>query len=512
TPTILGNQRTNPYTVSNMRQAYNNLGLTGVAVNVTDLYVRFLPNSAAQLSILDSSLDARGLELFDAPMDYDVLREGDYYQDPSIPDSSVTWQYAVVPPSFQFPSGITYQVLSQLHLPGDDSTAIETEAERLASIQDSINCSSGGGLSRKVTPYVYDCGPGYYWDFNLHQCVCTCCPNGYYWNGTQCAPIPPPPPQFSAPDAQVPAGNITVSDVNLNTTPGVRNVRVVAKRWFKIERIYTDNNGHFHFTKHFKHKVKVIVKFKNDNAVIKSFRLSSYWRMLFPITKTIGVYSSNKSNIPYNFQKYNTSIADKGNLYWAGATAHNSVMEYRDYAVQEGIGLPPDHLKIFLTRWSYGAGMTPMWNKRWYSNLPQEIVINFFLYYAIPPLGDVSAIYTILKLEMDMGISYRAPSSDYTSMYSDDLKETVYHELTHAAQYSALSNSWYTSFVDAEANEIANTAFSVNSPYGDGSNTVNSPIIALGESWAYHMGQYLADKQYGSASRPAGEQGILYSN
>lgn len=247
-PTILGNQRTNPYTISNMTRAYANLGQSGVSVSVTNLYVRFLPNSASQFSTLDSILDSQSLELFDAPMDYDILQEGDYYQDPSIPDSSVTWQYAVVPPTFQFPSGITYQVLSQIHIPGDAYTAVETEAERLASITDSINCSGGG--ARMIKPYTPECSPGYHWDFTLNQCVCNCCPEGYQWNGSQCVPIqpPPPPPPPPAPDAQVPAGTITVSDINLNRILPVRNVRIVAKHWFKIERTYTDNDGHFQFT------------------------------------------------------------------------------------------------------------------------------------------------------------------------------------------------------------------------------------------------------------------------
>jgi hypothetical protein len=511
-PTILGNQRTNPYTIANMHQAYTNLGLPGYSVNVTNLYVRFLPNSAEQLGILDSLLDSQDLEMFDAPVDYDVLQEGDYYQDPSIPDSSVTWQYAVVPPSFQFPAGITYQVLSQIHIPGDDYTAVETEAERLASIQDSIICS--GGISRSNRILIPDCGPDYHWDYNLLQCVCNCCPDGYYWDGTQCLPIPPPPPPLPpAPDAQVPAGNITVSDVNFGTTPGVRTARVVAKRWFKIQRVYTDINGNFQFTKRFKHKVKINVKFRNNDAVIKSVRGIRFWQMLYPVTKTIGVFSGNKNNIHYNFQKYNTAVSFKGNLYWAAATVHNSVQEYRNYCILENFGLPPSHLKIFLSKLvSHGGGMTPMWNKRWFSGFPQEVGLTFFASVFSPVAGGFVAFAAVLKHEVDMVISYRAESSDYSTFFSDDLKTTAYHELTHSAHYAALGNGWYSNFVGAEINEVILTLFSSNSPYGSGSNTFDSPIIALGESWAYHMGQYLAGMQYGMASSPAGEQSTSYSN
>lgn len=512
--TIIGAQHVNPYLIPNMQQAYANLGITNVNVAVTNLYVRFLPNSPEQFSILDSTLDEQGLELYDAPMDYDILQEGDYYQDPSISMEDVTYQYSVVPPSFQFPPSIAYTILAQIHIPGDSYTAVETEAERLATLQD---CNGN-------PPNGPDCGIDCHYDYSILQCVCCppgttwngteCIPQcqpGYYWNGTACVPVPPPAP---AADAAVPAGNITVSDINLGTTPGVRNVRVVAKRWFKIERTYTDNNGHFQFTKRFKHKVKIRVKFKNNHAAIKVFRLTQFWKMLYPVTKTIGVFSGNKSNIPYNFIKYNTSVADKGNIYWAAATVSNSVLEYKDYALQQNIALPPNHLKIFITRYANGSGLTPMWNKRWFSGLPQEITITFFASLIFLPAGGVSAYAVVLKHEVDMAVSYRGPTSDYTSMFSDNLKTTAYHELTHAAQYAALGNNWYSNFVDAEISEtinhfIFNTEFL---PYGNGTNANKSPVIALGESWAYHIGQFFADMQYGNSSTCSGEQAICYNN
>jgi hypothetical protein len=90
-PTILGVQHTNPYLVPNMQQAHANLGITNVNVAVTNLYVRFLPSSPAQLGVLDSTLDVQGIDLFDVPMDYDITQEGDYYQDPSIPMEQVTY-------------------------------------------------------------------------------------------------------------------------------------------------------------------------------------------------------------------------------------------------------------------------------------------------------------------------------------------------------------------------------------------------------------------------------------
>lgn len=156
--------------------------------------------------------------------------------------------------------------------------------------------------------------------------------------------------------------------------------------------------------------------------------------------------------------------------------------------------------------------MTPMWNKRWFSGLPQEVAFTFFVGQIYLPAAGISAFLTVLKHEVDMGISYRGTTDDYTDFFSDDLKTTAYHELAHSSHYAALGNSWYSQFMTAEIDEIINNFTSGNSPYGDGSNQNNSPIIALGESWAYHAGQFLADRQYGANSHEAHEQFTSYLN
>jgi hypothetical protein len=181
--TILGYQLTNPYLINNMMQAYGNLGQDPAKAIVNNLYVRFLP-STNQLAALDSIMDAQGLELFDTPMDYQVLYEGDYYQDPSIPDSLPTWQYAVVPSGFTFPAGIQHETLAQIHIPADNYTAVETEGERLASIQDSINMSGSSKsitMSNNTSPYTNTkkstIKPNALQPDNFKEC-----PDGFIWD------------------------------------------------------------------------------------------------------------------------------------------------------------------------------------------------------------------------------------------------------------------------------------------------------------------------------------------
>lgn len=492
--TVLGSQLTNPYLIPNMQQAYRNLGITNVPVNVTNLYVRFKPTDVDQLDVLTTAMEAQNLEVFDTPVDYDVTYEGDYYQDPSIPEEQITWQYAVVPPNFQFPAGIQYQILAQIHIPGNDYTAVETEAERLAGSSTMLPNST------RPQPNVLQCDVDSHWDYSLHQCVPNNCPVGYSWNGSTCQPDAPQPtgPPAPAADASVPGGAILVHDTQTQSDRAVRKATIVARRWFKIERGFTDNNGHYQLTKRFKNNVRVLVKFKNGDAEVRGLRGFRLWQMLFPIKKAIGLFSGDKSNISYTFQLY-TDPSSKGRVYWAGATTHNSVQDYRDYAPQEGIGQPPTGIKIMMNRY-VEDGATPMWNKRAVNTLPHEFVYTFILTAATPIAGGIDALIIVLKHQVDVFISYRQGTSDR-------VKETVYHELTHAAHYAALGNSWYGPFADAELSSLIRTFASdkAHSPYGQSTGEFHD-VIALGESWAYHMGHYLADKQYGTIANCQNEQ------
>ena len=124
-PTVVGYQLINqPYSLANMQQAYINLYGTADGVALTHKYVRFRPSSPEQLSLIED-LD---IDLFDHPLDYDVLQHGDYYNDGVTPAEDIPWLYAVVDLGFLPPAGITYEVLQQVHLPA--LAAVEIEAFR----------------------------------------------------------------------------------------------------------------------------------------------------------------------------------------------------------------------------------------------------------------------------------------------------------------------------------------------------------------------------------------------
>ncbi|MDE3184782.1 MAG: hypothetical protein KGM16_15295 [Bacteroidota bacterium] len=361
----------------------------------------------------------------------------------------------------------------------------------------------------KVKPYVLQCGPGYQWSYTLNKCVPILCPPGSHLEGSLCVldnpPVLDPPPP--APDAHIPAGNIYVFDTNLpsignGSSLGLRKVKVIAKRWFKIQTTYTDASGHFTFTKHFKNKVKIKEQFINPDATIFALRRLNIWQIAHPVKRTLGIYnSSDMSNIQFpNNQE--GPVNSKANRYWAAATVENAAEEHLDYATQFGFSKMPSNMHIFLTPWAIqaGAGSTPMFGHGVAPEISGEAA--FAEYYLMSQFRFTPALTAAVasiafRLGIDMSIDYNPPSWR-DQFYSDYLKELSYHEMSHASDFSKVGLVWYQNFASAELSEtiIHGASNDPLNPYGD-ANSVDAPIIALGEAWTYHMGHFLADQQYG---------------
>jgi hypothetical protein len=152
--TVLGNKLSgSPYSVAIMQQAAINLYGNSTGISVNKLYVRFKPADAAQVIILD----ALDLDLYDYPLDYEILHEGDYYPQSGIGENDIPWYYAVVDPGFVPPSGIQYEILEQTYIPEKD---IFLEAEAFRITGNSFGDSCGTVANILPTPCSVDpCGP-----------------------------------------------------------------------------------------------------------------------------------------------------------------------------------------------------------------------------------------------------------------------------------------------------------------------------------------------------------------
>ena len=85
--TQLGKKLENPYSVTNMKRAWESLNKSSKVskngnIETTHLYVKFSPKTEEELDMLkrDSTL-----VLYQIPLDYEVTGNGDFYHDPEVP-------------------------------------------------------------------------------------------------------------------------------------------------------------------------------------------------------------------------------------------------------------------------------------------------------------------------------------------------------------------------------------------------------------------------------------------
>lgn len=98
-PLILGARLENPYSVANMKLAAQSLLDKGHAISLhpnnitsTHVYVKFLPQNESELN----DLVQFDIELFDFPLDYEILEPGNEYRQPGLADSVPNNRYASI--------------------------------------------------------------------------------------------------------------------------------------------------------------------------------------------------------------------------------------------------------------------------------------------------------------------------------------------------------------------------------------------------------------------------------
>ena len=219
---VLGDKLEDPYSVDNVIEALSSLYPTKagrVDIKPTDIYVRFLPEDEEEYDRLVSL----GILLIDHPIDYQVVREGDYYHDPSLEEDRITWQYAVVKPDFEFPEGISHEVLDQCYISdhdpvtrseGIDWAAVEREAFRLT--------GNAGMLQPEVR---------------------------------------------GASGAAKPSGRLCIVDGMHGGEPeGIAGVRVSCNTFVKFAHTYTDSQGYYAMDREFTSELRYRIVFQNEKG------------------------------------------------------------------------------------------------------------------------------------------------------------------------------------------------------------------------------------------------------
>lgn len=229
---VLGEQLEDPYSVEYMTKALQAVAPSAAErgpLAATDFYVRFLPKDGKQMK----QLEDKGLLLIDHPLDYRIVREGDWYHDPDIPEGDITWQYAVVPVNFTFPKDVRYERLDDCYIAdndpltrsdGIDWAAVEREAFRL----------SGNGDLLAATKAEGEEGNG----------------------------------------VAVPKGRIAIMDPDFSDEPvGVKGVKVCCNSFVKISVAYTDEEGYYQMSRSFSGDVRYRLVFQNAKGFCQGVNL-----------------------------------------------------------------------------------------------------------------------------------------------------------------------------------------------------------------------------------------------
>ena len=155
---VLGEKLENPYAVATMKKALSNLNVTlkkaataqasaaktadvinTITVKPTHLYIKFLPKSEEELSILQSDST---LILYSYPLDYEIVAGSGYYRDPEVPAGQPTYQYCAVTIDKQLPSEVEHEILEELYIPDEDKieeSSNSAKAVRSAGYDTAIN-------------------------------------------------------------------------------------------------------------------------------------------------------------------------------------------------------------------------------------------------------------------------------------------------------------------------------------------------------------------------------------
>lgn len=290
---VLGAQLEDPYSVDNMTKALAAVYPTKadrVVIPATHHYVRFLPADDGQFR----RLEELGVPLLDHPVDYEIVREGDYYHDPDVDEEQITWQYAVVPADMQLPAGIRCEVLDKCYIPdavpaskadGVDWEAVEREAFRLT--------GNGDLLSDAAT---------------------------------------------KAGGSGTPRGRVTIVDEAFNVPEGVRGVKVSCNTFVKFASAYTDKDGNYAMNRSFSSRPRYRLVFTNSCGFSIGFNL-----LLVPASvSTLGKNEATGADIRVD--------GESDRKLYARCAVNNAAYDYyqRCGADSPAIKTPPSNLRLWL--------------------------------------------------------------------------------------------------------------------------------------------------------------------
>ena len=485
-PVILGDEINNPYTVERINEAMSLLYSNPETVSATHNIMRFRPQTHDDLVTLLDWSHENSVVMFDYPIHYELLEEGDYYVDPEVSDPALLYQYASIPVEMALP-GVTYELVDELYL-DETNPFLFIKAYQLTGHLDKLNKIVNGGIPYNVVmkygpnlggegpqgektlcpledlPPPPDCPENctvrlIYEEIAKDEYICE------WW--CDCPPVPPPPPPTNdcgcpvPADRRVPAGCIRVDDDG-----GVAPVRIVRVRvwdfhfpFLRIDNTFTDRRGCWAMPRPY-NEFRLNIIFENDNLKVRSTR---HWAGLRVLRDRVRRFRSP----PYNdIETRYDEMDDRQD--WAASHTHNTDLEYRDMAIIDNIPLPRARINYLITPQDL-RGSAPMLQG---NNFPGSAAF-------LNILGLTLAVPNSLGLLPDIMNTFRGGDT------AVEFNDTGFHELGHTSHYRTSGEAYWAPY---RGHIVANRG------EGDFPNFLgnNAGYVALGEA----VGEF-TEERYG---------------
>ena len=258
-----------------------------------------------------------------------------------------------------------------------------------------------------------------------------------------------------------PCGYVKVSNYLYdNVGEPVRGVKVKVFKCVKTGYGYTNANGFYCINKKFYADPHYTLSFENEKG------FSEYGMALSIQPSWVNKKQHSKNG--YNFLiGYNEEARDL-------ARVNNCIYDYYVGCEQDGSTKPPSDLRVlFLTDVDAQGSGAPMLRQIGYDDSLRTVFLNYLQ--SKFNSGLISYVYKLLRYALP-DVMILSPSNYST------LKETVYHEMSHASHYS---NAGFPLWIKVIRETVRNS-YPVNNGYGDGLlNDVDQNACELAEAWAF---------------------------
>ena len=365
-----------------------------------------------------TQLKAINLQLFDHPLDYEVKENGAVYKSGS-KDNKEKYYYSVVPKDFAFPNSLPYELLSDLYIPEKIDVELEQKAFEI--------------LNLEYTPV-------------MEKSV---------------------------------FGNVSFEEITDGNMVPLKDLKIIAREWFRFEVVNTDESGNFVLNKNYFSDAEIYVQFDNELFEFRSFDEKNLLLLLLPNFYSLGYNDASSSiNILLNESNFNSS------KLLMTASAYSAYSDYMEFADLNNMLLPEEKLLVWMAE-NEGVLSTgnaaPMLRALASDDLSniRNLLKNLFNF----PDFLANPIANILKNDVpDLFLLYDKDSPTQK-------ESTWYHEYAHVSHYAQVGADIWLPYIQHIVE---------NGGYGgpDGSAT---GIVALSEAWAEDASQFCHEWKFGYA-------------